>query len=74
MKIEKTLKFDYPRNMLRVVLQVKDTPENQAAMQKVLDAIRSVGIPDITHAVLKAEQINMLVGCVTKAPEANPKL
>ncbi len=59
-----------PRNVLRVVIQVNDTPENQAAMQKVVDAIKSVHIPDTSHSVIKAEQVAIIIGLVAKP--ANP--
>lgn len=63
---------NYPRKMLRIVVQVKDTPENQVAMRKMVEAVKLIPIPDIQHSVIKAEQVAILIGCVAKPPEETP--
>lgn len=48
----------YPDRLLRVVLQVEDTPENRKTIERVFDYLRQKTKPDISrHAVLKQEQV-----------------
>lgn len=50
----------YPRNVIRVVLQVEDTPSNQIVLKRVYEMITEMAIPDPQHAILKAEQIEIV--------------
>ncbi len=62
--------FPYPKNFLRIVIQTKDTPENQVVMARIVDAIKAFHIPDSAHSIVKAEQIVLITGCVAKPVSA----
>ncbi len=63
-----------PRNVLRIVMQVLDTPENQIAMRKAVSVLLQVHIPDRKNAIVKAEQVAIVSASFAKPSiESKPK-
>jgi hypothetical protein len=59
-------KSTYPRHVLRIVYQVKDTPANQKVMKQVYQLMQTVDLPDLEHAIMKAEQVEIAAAMIPK--------
>ena len=49
----------YPRNVLRLVMQVKDTPDNRLVVKTVFDQMLRTKLQDTQTAVLKYERVEI---------------
>ena len=62
-------KNDDRMDFIRLVLQIKDTPGNRIALDKIQEIVMRTNLPDPTMAVFKVEQTHIIrMASTKKAP------